>query len=201
MELVDFADLKSAAVRRTGSKPVGQTFGDWVGREYRVQVFEDTQERIKNSTKLFNSIEKTIAKQQYIMDDNSAVNTEPRFKTNITASKNRTIEAGRYWSSRGNTAVLNFASATSSGGGVVKGSSAQEECLCRVSTLYNCLSVNNAWLNFYTPNRDAGDVIHDDKIIYSPKVCVFKDDDYHLLDEKEYFYVGRCNYLCCAKSS
>lgn len=42
-------------------------------------------------------------------------------------------------------AVLNFASATNPGGGVKSGSSAQEESLCRCSTLYPTLNQRKLW--------------------------------------------------------
>lgn len=53
------------------------------------------------------------------------------------------------------TAVHNFASATNPGGGVKRGSNAQEECLCRCSGLYVCLSTQTMWDGFYFPHRQA----------------------------------------------
>lgn len=73
-------------------------------------------------------------------------------------------------------AVHNFASATNPGGGVVKGSTAQEECLCRCSTLYSMLNTKEMWNGFYAPHRNAADPIHNDDIIYTPGVVVFKTD-------------------------
>ena len=62
------------------------------------------------------------------------------------------------------------------GGGVVNGSSAQEEALCRCSTLYFNLNTSEMWNGFYSPHRAAHDPIHNDDIIYTPRVTVFKSD-------------------------
>ena len=167
------------------------------GREYRKSVFEHSQKMIEESEKIKNSLNKSLEKQKiyiYNKDYNFELG-EKKFKTNIVISKNRTMEAGRAWSKKGNTAVLNFASATNPGGGVLGGSSAQEECLCRVSTLYNCLNTKDCWDKYYNPNRAEANVLHNNNIIYTPKVVGFKDDDYHILDEKDYFYV---DVISCA---
>lgn len=73
-------------------------------------------------------------------------------------------------------AVLNFASATNPGGGVVNGSSAQEESLCRCSTLYPTLDRRFLWQAYYDVNRAAGNVLHTDACIYSPGIVVCKTD-------------------------
>ena len=73
-------------------------------------------------------------------------------------------------------AVLNFASPVNPGGGVTSGSTAQEECLCRCSTLYPCLDQKRLWDGYYLPNRRARNPISTDVCIYTPGVVVVKED-------------------------
>ena len=74
-------------------------------------------------------------------------------------------------------AVLNFASAVNPGGGVKHGARAQEESLCRCSTLYPSLDQSRFWEKYYYPNRAAGDPSYTDACIYSPGVVICKTDD------------------------
>ena len=74
-------------------------------------------------------------------------------------------------------AVLNFASATNPGGGVKTGSSAQEESLCRCSTLFPTIDRKWLWQKYYDVNRNAYDVLHTDACIYSPGVIICKTDE------------------------
>lgn len=167
------------------------------GRDFRVSVFNHTLKVLKENEKTIHAQNLSILKQKiYIAEEQYFEKPEAKFeKTNIVVTKNRTMEAGRAWSKKGNTAVLNFASATTPGGGVVKGSSAQEECLCRVSSLYNCLNQNVCWSRFYNPHRKDANVVHNNDIIYTPKVIGIKDDDYNDLDEKDFYYV---DVITCA---
>lgn len=73
--------------------------------------------------------------------------------------------------------VLNFASAIRPGGGVKYGSGAQEESLCRCSTLYPTLDRRWLWQCFYDVNRVMKDVRHTDACIYSPRVLICKTDE------------------------
>lgn len=70
--------------------------------------------------------------------------------------------------------VLNFANAYTPGGGFMGGSIAQEECLCRNSTLYNSISSDKA-AEMYQYNFDTNKPLVTDYMLYSPNVCVFRD--------------------------
>ena len=71
----------------------------------------------------------------------------------------------------GKTAVLNFASFTSPGGKFMDGSSAQEECLCANSTLYNILSDDAIKRKFYLQNRkETNNGLYTDRLLYTPGV-------------------------------
>ena len=81
--------------------------------------------------------------------------------------------------------VLNFANAFTPGGGFMNGAEAQEESLCRESTLYASLSHEKA-AGMYEYNRSLNSPAASDYMLLSPEVCVFRDHDSHKLFEKPY---------------
>jgi uncharacterized protein (TIGR02452 family) len=72
-------------------------------------------------------------------------------------------------------AVLNMASATNAGGGVANGANAQEECLCRESTLYPCLKTDLLWRDYYSFHRKRNDAAYTDAVIFTPEVIVLNE--------------------------
>lgn len=116
-------------------------------------------------------------------------------------SKKRTLEAAAAYAEK-QVCILNFASATNPGGGVTKGSSAQEEAICRCSTLYPNLKESWVWNKFYGPNRRQQDPLHKDDCIYTPGVLVFKSDTSYpkLLPGKELVFCERAD-LCGSESA
>lgn len=157
----------------------------------RIAVFEDTLRHIRTSWQ--KEVSYSIAHQRCILEkDILPPLSKPSFQTNIIVSSLRSFEAAAQYKNQ-RVAVLNFASATHPGGGVKHGSAAQEEALCRVSTLFPCLNDSLMWNQFYTPHQQVHTPLYNSDIIYTPEVVVFKDDDYHLL--KEPFKV---NVITCA---
>ena len=77
------------------------------------------------------------------------------------------------------------------------GSSAQEEALCRCSTLYPVLSTNYVFQNFYLKNRNRYNALNTDDIVYSKDIVICKNDiDYPTrMLEKDYVKV---DVLTCA---
>ncbi len=89
----------------------------------------------------------------------------------------RTLDAAEHYAEMGmKVAVLNFANNHSIGGAPFS-AFAQEESICRCTTLLPCLEAMN--LPFYENHRrmyDQGliDYMGNDDLIYTPQVCVFK---------------------------
>lgn len=79
-------------------------------------------------------------------------------------------------------AVHNFANARTPGGGFFEGSRAQEESLCRESTLYASLASADA-TPYYARNRQSAETFYPTGLVYSPHVVVFRDADLALLEK------------------
>ena len=149
-----------------------------MGRDENVIIFRNTEKMCNENSRLKESIRKARDGQKLIL----AGEPLPFFdrskytdRVSLTVSKKRTLEAAAAYKDM-RVAVHNFASATNPGGGVTKGSTAQEECLCRCSALYEMLNTKEMWDGFYNLHRAASDPVHNDDIIYTPGVVVFKTD-------------------------
>ena len=118
-----------------------------MGKQENIKIFEDTETLCKTNSSLKQSIKNSICNQKLILQNQRInSNNQKRYEkpANIIVSKKRTLQAASAYKNT-KTAVHNFASATNPGGGVKRGSNAQEECLCRCSGLYVCLSTQTMW--------------------------------------------------------
>lgn len=167
-------------------------------RTHNIEVFKDTENLCKTNLSLKKAITESN-KKQYIVTDNDTIayENEHRFleSAKVIVSKKRSLEAAKEY--KGQTVcVHNFASATNPGGGVTKGSSAQEEAICRCSTLYFNISEKEIVEGFHDKHRrmlKAGqmDARYNDDCIYTPEVVVFKSDTAfpNQLPENEWYKV------------
>ncbi len=87
--------------------------------------------------------------------------------------------------------VLNLANATHPGGGVRHGAKAQEEDLCRKSSLLLSLESSNA-RPYYEYNRSLHSDMGSDAIIINPQVEIIKDENGELLPETVIVAVMTC---------
>jgi uncharacterized protein (TIGR02452 family) len=88
--------------------------------------------------------------------------------------------------------VLNFASAKNPGGGFMDGSNAQEESLARSSCLYPAISQGKFMESFYSFNRKDKLCAYSNRIIYSPKTVIFRNDGGTLLENPYTVSVVTC---------
>ena len=103
-----------------------------------------------------------------------------KHEAKINVRNQPTLAAARNFQDQGlNPVILNFASATSAGGGFLTGSRAQEEYLARSSALFVCLE-DNPMYRFHRKRRDR---LYTNYVIYSPAVPVFRGDQGEFLEE------------------
>ncbi|MCD8018530.1 MAG: TIGR02452 family protein [Clostridiales bacterium] len=190
----------------------------WNKRNYRIAVFDDTVEQYNTNECLRQSVRESIVAQQLILEGTEIhglwqnerqdgleaeqqINSAYKEDANIVVSKKRSFEAAQAYTGQ-RVCVLNFASATNPGGGVAHGSSAQEECLCRCSTLYPCINDRSVSDAFHYRHREmlskgTLDALYNDDCIYTPGIVVFKSDTDmpQMMPEDEWYSV---DIITCA---
>ena len=146
-----------------------------------IDIFEDTKKFICEDSVLSVAEENSISNTKiYSPKDYPDLKRVPRRQPSISITKKRTFESAldmHDLNPEAKICVLNFASPINPGGGVAKGSSAQEECLCRCSTLYGVLNKRYIWKNYYEPNRENNNPLNDDTVVYTPDIVICKTDE------------------------
>ncbi|MBQ2990582.1 MAG: TIGR02452 family protein [Clostridia bacterium] len=174
------------------------------GQEKRTLIFEETMRVCNGEESLRSAMAASAAGQTIIWQEDAEPRWQPRFErpAKRAVSGKRSFEAARAYAREGKrVCVLNFASSVSPGGGVTYGSQAQEESLCRVSTLYPALSGGSA-KPFYDRHWEmirAGTMKREnrDDCICTPGVIVLREDagEEPLLAQEERYTV---DVITCA---
>lgn len=152
--------------------------GNMLTNEMRIKIYEDTINKIKENENWVCYKEAIIYGEQYSFHIPSG-----KYDTAVIVEDIDSYEAIKVFSlEEGKTCVLNFANAYIPGGGVLKGYSAQEEELCRRSSLHLSLT-SEASRQFYKKNNECRSLFNDNSLILSPNVLVIKDKNYELLGE------------------
>lgn len=100
-------------------------------------------------------------------------------------------DAGQGIKRNGNILVLNLANPVNPGGGVRRGARAQEEDLCRKSSLLLSLE-SRAARRYYDYNRALETYMGSDAVMITPEVEIIKDTDGNLLKESVVVSVMTC---------
>ena len=123
----------------------------------------------------------------HVSFDKTAFKTPTTSKCTFTCQRTDTLSmalrrAKTITSSKDRVLILNFANPYVPGGGILDGARAQEEDLCRKTTLYASL-INNDAKPYYEYHRQRMDPYESDAMILSPHVEILKDRLYHYLDD------------------
>ena len=148
-------------------------------RQINYEVMLDTKHQYETDSELQEAVYQS-KHSQYIVwqEDNIDQPLADDGSTHYVVSGKRSFEAAKGYEGK-KVAVLNFANNHSVGGAPFS-AGAQEESLCRCSTLFACLEAMRS--EFYNKHIDQymrREINHmgNDDLIYTPGVVVFKTDE------------------------
>ena len=143
------------------------------------EVMTDTVQQYQSNPVLKEAVRSSIERQYMVAEEDSI--DLPKAEASTTkyiVSGKRSFEAAKCYPGK-KVAVLNFANNHSIGGSPFS-AGAQEESLCRCSTLYPCLQAMDETFykkHHYQYSHGDIDYMGNDDLIYTPDVVVFKTDE------------------------
>ena len=161
-------------------------------REINKAVMDDTMKMCGQVNSLKKSIDNSITNEYVVYQSEplTAGDLQENPEMKVLVSKKRTFEAAEAYKGK-KICCLDFANYYSMGGAPWS-AGAQEESMCRVSTLYPCLySQKQAFYekHFHEENNGEINYMGGNDLIYIPGVTVFKTDESipKLKDEEKWF--------------
>lgn len=153
------------------------------------KIADDTMRQLDDNSDLVIATEKLVKSTKYYEEGGLDFRINEKHNTNAGISvemltSNEAIE--KYGLLYGDVCVLNFASAKRAGGGFLRGAVAQEETLARSSNLYPSL------VEQYEFYKNPKAPYYTDKVIYSPEVSFFKNDEGYQIEP------NICSVITCA---
>lgn len=172
-------------------------------RKINYEVMVDTKRCYESMPELMEAIEDSVARQYMVAEEDcidQPITDTPT--TRYIVSGKRSFEAAKGYVGK-KVAVLNYANNHCIGGAPFS-AGAQEESLCRCSTLYPCLQAMRE--PFYKKHSDQYyahemNYMGNDDLIYTPDVVVFKSDERtdpvypKMMNHEEWYKV---NVITCA---
>lgn len=172
-------------------------------RELNREVMTDTMHCCESMPVLMEAVKNSIENQYMVSEEDNIDQPVPQeVHTKYIVSGKRSFEAAKGYSGK-KIAVLNYANNHSIGGAPYS-AGAQEESLCRCSTLLPCLMAMKKPFylrHYYQYRAKEMDHMGNDDLIYTPDVVVFKTDErtdpvYPKMMQSEEWY--RVNVITCA---
>lgn len=151
----------------------------WNYRKINYEVMTDTKKQYESVAVLKEAVKSSIERQYMVaQEENIAQPKVENSQTEYVCSGKRSFEAAKDYKGK-KTAVLNFANNHSIGGAPFS-AGAQEESLCRCSTLLPCLeAMRKPFYQKHISLYEARKInaMGNDDLIYTPDVVVFKTDE------------------------
>ncbi|MCL1866907.1 MAG: TIGR02452 family protein [Oscillospiraceae bacterium] len=139
-----------------------------------IRTFIDTRKRFKQDESLLNLTKQAVENTVLYRENFSAGKTKSGSPAIIYCQEESTLTVAEKLKDKYvRVAVLNFANATTPGGGVIFGANAQEEYLCRNGNLYACLTKRGLYKSFYLYHILRFSTYYSDRIVYSKDVSFF----------------------------
>lgn len=171
-----------------------QLYNQWSYREINNYVMIDTKELCETNHRLIESIEQSVNSCLIVYEEDNIDISPKLWNTQIVVSNKRSYEAAKSYKWK-KIAVLDFANNHAPWWAPFS-AWAQEESMCRCSTLYSCLIWWNNYNLFYQRHRDLYDHWEidwrwNDDLMYFHDITVFKSDEDipQLMDEGERYNV------------